>query len=229
MKVAIMQPYLFPYLGYFQLIRAVDAFVVYDDVNYINRGWINRNNILAQGAAQRLTLELESASQNKYINEIVVGNKGAKVLKAIRHNYGRAPYFIAVYPVVEKILMQPERNLACFLNYGLQQVCSYLGLNPAWHMSSSLNKNNALRGQDKILAICEELSAKQYINMPGGKGLYDSELFAGRNMQLSFIQPKPVSYNQFGNEFVANLSIIDVLMFNNKEQCAKLLGEYELV
>lgn len=229
MKIAIMQPYLFPYLGYFQMIRAVDAFVIYDDVNYINRGWINRNNILAQGAAQRLTLELECASQNKFINEIIVGCNNDKLLKTIRHNYAKAPNFAVVFPMIEEILMQSEKNLACFLGFGLKQLCSYLGLKSEWYVSSTLNKNNALRGQDKILAICEELGAEQYVNMPGGKALYEKELFAGRNIRLSFIQPKPVSYSQFSNDFVANLSIIDVLMFNDKEQCAKLLEEYELV
>jgi len=229
MRLAIMQPYLFPYLGYFQLIRAVDAFVVYDDVNYIKGGWINRNFILAEGDKQLITLPLQGASPNQLINQVTVGNRQNKLIETIRHRYGKAPQFSAVFALVENILRQHEKNLARFLDYQLRQICDYLGLHPKWYVSSSLKKDNELRGQDKVLAICEELGATHYINVPGGKSLYDREAFAGRGMQLSFIQPKAVAYRQFGNEFTPNLSIIDVMMFNDKEQCAKLLEEYELV
>lgn len=229
MKLAIMQPYLFPYLGYFQLIRAVDAFVVYDDVNYIKGGWINRNFILAEGDRQLVTLPLQGASPNQLINQVTVGNRQNKLTETIRHRYGKAPQFSAVYALVESILKQHEKNLARFLDYQLRQICDYLGLHPKWYVSSSLKKDNELRGQDKVLAICEELGATHYINVPGGKSLYDREAFASRGIQLSFVQPKAVAYRQFGNEFTPNLSIIDVMMFNDKAQCAKLLEEYELV
>jgi hypothetical protein len=228
MKLAIMQPYLFPYLGYFQLIRAVDAFVVYDDVNYIQRGWINRNNILTNGKSQLITLPLQGASQNKLINQIEVGGQH-KILQSLRQSYGKAPYFDAVYPVLEDILTQAEKNLARFLDYQLRQICEYIGLTQKWHMSSTLEIENTLHGQEKILSICKELDATLYINMPGGKDLYDQESFAARGIKLSFIQPKTVSYHQFEKGFVPHLSIIDVMMFNDREQCAKLLGEYELV
>jgi hypothetical protein len=228
MKLAIMQPYLFPYLGYFQLIRAVDAFVVYDDVNYIKGGWINRNFILAQGDKQLITLPLQGASPNLLINQLAVGNRQKKLVEAIRQNYSKAPQFATVFPLVEDILMQQEKNLGRFLGYELRQICDYLSLYPKWHLSSMLKKDNALRGQEKVLAICEELGATHYINVPGGKALYDAKAFAARSMQLSFIQPKTVSYRQFGNEFVPNLSIIDVMMFNDQQQCGRLLEEYEL-
>lgn len=229
MKLAIMQPYLFPYLGYFQLIRAADGFVVYDDVNYIKGGWINRNFILAQGGKQLITLPLQGASPNKLINQVEVDGRQNKLLQSIRHSYGKAPYFSAVYPVLEDVLSQKERNLAHFLDYGLRQVCAYLGLRPQWHVSSRLKKDNGLRGQDKVLAICEELGASHYINVPGGKALYDRDSFAKRGMQLSFIQPRTVSYRQFGKDFIPSLSIIDVMMFNDKTQCAALLEEYDFV
>lgn len=228
MKLAIMQPYLFPYLGYFQLIRAVDAFVVYDDVNYIKAGWINRNYILANGNRQLITLPLQGASQNKLINQVQVGGPH-KTLQSLRHSYGKAPHFDAVYPMLEDILTQTEKNLARFLDYQLRRLCDYLGLCPQWHISSTLVKDNGLRGQDKILAICEELLATHYINMPGGKELYDPSSFSERGLQLSFIQPKAVSYRQFGSSFLPSLSIIDVMMFNGREQCARLLEEYDLV
>lgn len=229
MKLAIMQPYLFPYLGYFQLIRAVDAFVVYDDVNYIKGGWINRNFILAQGDKQLITLPLYGASPNRMINQIEVNARQNKLLETIRHTYNKAPMFSKVFPLIEDILTQQEKNLARFLDYQLRQVCSYLGLHPKWHVSARLNKDNGLRGQDKVLAICRELGASHYINVPGGKALYDSKAFAEQGMQLSFIQPKAVTYRQFGKVFVPNLSIIDVMMFNDPAQCTELLEEYDLV
>lgn len=224
-----MQPYLFPYLGYFQLIGAVDAFVVYDDVNYITGGWINRNFILTQGNKQLFTLPLQGASPNQLINQIMIVDKQKKILETIRHSYGKAPLFPVVFPLVERILMQKEKNLARFLDYGLRQISNYLGLHPYWHISSVLRKDNDLRGQEKILAICEELRATHYINGPGGKELYNHDDFARRAIKLSFIHPKPVFYQQFNNEYVPNLSIIDVMMFNDQDQCGKLLKEYELV
>ena len=229
MKLAVMQPYLFPYLGYFQLIRAVDAFVVYDDVNFINRGWINRNSILAQGKALRFTMELEAASQNKLINEIEVKGRNDKLLKSIRQSYSKAPYFSQVFPVIEDILNQQERNLAHFLNYQLRKICDYLGLFPQWHFSSDIKKDKSLRGQDKILAICQELGAEHYINLPGGVELYDRHFFDSKGIELTFIQPLHSSYPQFGNEFVPHLSIIDVMMFNSPGGIQnKLLKSYNI-
>lgn len=230
MKLAIMQPYLFPYLGYFQLIRAVDIFVVYDDVNYINRGWVNRNNILVQGKAQLFTLELEGASQNKLINKIGVVGRNDKLLKTIRLNYSKAPYFQQVFPVIEGILNQKEKNLARFLDYQLKQICAYFGFSPLWIISSDLGKDSSLRAQSKILAICEELGATQYINMPGGKELYDHQSFEAKGIKLSFIHPLPTKYSQFGKEFLPNLSIIDVMMFNSVDEIRNnLIYRFDLV
>lgn len=230
MKIAVMQPYLFPYLGYFQLISAVDAFVLFDDVCYINRGWINRNNILAQGKAQMFTMELEGASQNKLINEIGIGARNEKLIKTIRLSYIKAPYFHKVFPVIEDVLNQKEKNLARFLNYQLRQVCNYLGISPLWKISSELKKDNSLRAQDKILAVCRELGATSYINLPGGKKLYDLQSFEARGVELSFLQPRPTQYRQFYNEYIPNLSIIDVMMFNSP--CTinrELLINYDLL
>lgn len=227
MKLAIMQPYFFPYLGYFQLIKSVDTFVVYDDVNYIKGGWINRNNILANGESQLVTLPLRGASPNKLINQVeVVGQH--KMLQSLRQNYSKAPNFDIVYPIIEDCLKQAEKNLARFLDYQLHRICDYLGLNPQWYISSQLVKDAKLRGQNKILSICDVLGATHYVNVPGGKALYDKHSFVARGLKLSFIQPKEVAYHQFGKAFVPSLSIIDVMMFNDREQCAKLLEDYDL-
>lgn len=228
MKLAVMQPYLFPYVGYFQLISSVDAFVVYDDVNFVKGGWINRNYILFKDDKQLITLPLQGASQNKLINQIEVGGQH-KILKSLLHNYGKAPYFDTVYPIIEDIFVQKEKNLVCFLDYQLRRICDYLGLHPQWHLSSGLDKDNELCGQDKILAICKELGARHYINAPGGKAMYDQQLFSAHGLRLSFIHPRAVAYPQFGKEFVPNLSIIDVMMFNSQEECMALIEEYDFL
>ena len=228
MKLAIMQPYLFPYIGYFQLIKAVDAFVVYDDVNFIKGGWINRNFILSQGGKSRITLQLQGASPNLLINQVLVGGNKVKLLKSIQQSYSKAPQFSSVYPLIESVLLYDETNLAKFIDYGLQQICSYLGISPKWYLSSDLKKDTTLCGQDKVLSICAELSVSQYINVPGGRDIYNGEAFSSQGIKLSFIQPKEIKYSQFGKEFEPGLSIIDVMMFNDFEQCSNLLKRYSL-
>ncbi|MDT8406687.1 MAG: WbqC family protein [Methylococcales bacterium] len=228
MKLAIMQPYFFPYPGYFQLLHAVDTFVVYDDVNFIKGGWINRNFILAQQKKTRLTLQLLGASPNLPINHITVGNNRNKLLKTLQQNYARAPFFSNVIPLLEEILTSDETNLALFLDFSLRRTCDYLNLHPRWYLSSDLHKDHALKGQDKVLAICQELGADEYINLPGGRSLYHRDSFDKMGVQLSFIDPQVIEYRQFRPPFLANLSIIDSLMFNHPEQCQHLLKQYNL-
>ena len=228
MKVAIMQPYFFPYIGYYQLIKVVDSFVVYDDVNYIKQGWINRNKILVKDQFYTITLSLLKSSSNKLINEIYISDCQRKIVKTIYQSYCKAPHFLSVYPLIENIFSQDERLLSRFLIYSLRQICDYLDIRVQWHISSDLKKDKALRGQEKVLAICEELKAHCYINAPSGRLLYDKSAFLERDINLSFIQPKPSSYKQFGTEFVPNLSIIDVMMFNDRQSCAAMLEAYEL-
>lgn len=228
MKLAIMQPYLFPYLGYFQLIHAVDAFVILDDVNYIRKGWINRNNILYRGEAKLITLSVSGASQNRHINELSVGGECKKFLKQIYHAYAKAPRFHDVYPILEEILLFEEPDLARYLASILKRICAYLGMSPAWYMSSRISIEGGLRGEARILAICSALGATHYINLPGGRELYNSTQFASLGIRLSFIMPGEIVYPQFGDNFVPNLSILDVMMFNDQERCRELLTEYRL-
>lgn len=217
MKLAIMQPYFFPYIGYWQLISAVDTFVIYDDVNYVKKGYINRNQILVNNASHLITLELIGASQNKRINEIVVGGNLTKLLKTINLAYKRAPYFHETFPVLEDILMQKEDNLACFIGYSLLKVSEYLGIHTQFTYSSLIKKNNSLKAQDKIIEICKNLQATDYVNTIGGRSLYGRDVFKRNDLGLHFLKPAKIKYMQFKEEFVPNLSIIDILMFNNKE------------
>lgn len=232
MKLAIMQPYLFPYLGYWQMMNAVDRFVVYDDVNYIKGGWINRNYILSNGAPHLFTLSLDKASPFKKINETEIKpgpENRSKVLSFIRNAYMKAPYFKAVFPLLEDIFGQEENNLALFLFNHFRKVCGYIGIKTELLLSSDIEKDNSLRAQDKVIEINKKLNAAQYINAIGGQELYSRDDFAANGLRLSFIRMKPETYPQFGNEFVPNLSIIDVMMFNSPENIRRLLSSYELV
>lgn len=228
MKLAIMQPYLFPYLGYFQLLHAVDQFVVYDDVNYITRGWINRNRVLENGAAKLITLNTRGASQNVHINQVGVGDNGEKLLKTILHCYRKAPHFATTFPVVEQAMTSGDGNLAAFLASSLQVLASYLGLAPRWLVSSEISQDRTLRGEDRIIHLCQVLAATEYINLPGGRALYEQDRFARHDIKLSFIATKTGEYAQFDAAFVPNLSIIDVLMFNSVERCREMVADYTL-
>lgn len=215
MTAAVMQPYLFPYIGYWQLISAVDIFVILDDVNYIKKGYVNRNSILINGAPKLFTLELIGASQNKLINEIEVGSNHQKILKTIETAYKKAPYFEKVFPVVQNVFGQEERNLAKFIGFSLGEMSKYLGLDTEFIYSSDIKKDNSLKAQDKILDICKKINATSYINAIGGKNLYDKAEFQERGIKLSFLETEMVEYRQFKNKFVPYLSTIDILMFTD--------------
>ena len=233
MKLAIMQPYLFPYIGYWQLIGCVDKFVVYDDVNYIVRGWINRNNILVQGEPRLLTLSLSKPSRNKLINEIEIA-EGAKreFLHQIECNYRKAPQFPQVFPLLESILGNPENNIAKFIRASLESVSRYLHLETEFLMSSEIPKDNSLRGDDKIAHICGLLGAETYINPYGGMEIYHEEKFLSKNIRLLFLKPRleMIHYEQFRNEFANGLSIVDLMMFNEADVIhRKFLPLFQLI
>jgi len=229
MTIAIMQPYFFPYIGYWQLINAVDTYVIYDDVNYIKKGYVNRNNILENDTCKLFTLELQQASPNKLINEIKIGNNKQKLLKTIRQNYIKAPYFREIYALLESIMEHNESNLAKFLGNSIEQISKYLEIDTKIIYSSSIEKDKQLRGQNKIINISKQLNASHYINAIGGKELYSFEEFEKEGIQLNFLRTKPTNYKQFNSVFVENLSIIDVLMFNNKKTINYFLQEYTLI
>lgn len=228
-SVAINQPYLFPYITYWQLINSVDTFVIADNMNYIKKGYINRNNILINGKAHMITLDLVAASQNKLINEIEIGNNCAKILKSIERSYGRAPYFQDVFLLIKSILEFPEKNLAKFITNSLKNISNYLDIDTTFIYLSDIKINKNLKSQDKIIDICERLNAKNYINLIGGQELYSKERFKEHGIKLNFIETETVEYQQFKNEFIPCLSIIDILMFNSKEEVINMLDRYNLI
>ena len=231
MKIGVMQPYFFQYLGYWQLIKAVDKYVIFDDVNYIKRGWVNRNRIINGGTIQYFNVYLKAVSQNKLINEIEVNQEGLnnKNTKIIESAYKKAPFFKDAYPVIEKILSQSEKNLAKYNGFLIKTVCDYLDIKTELLYSSKIDKNPNLRGQDKIITICKVLGATDYINAIGGQELYDSDSFKENGIKLKFLKMNNIQYKQFSEKFYDNLSIIDVMMFNPKKTVIDYLNRYTLI
>lgn len=226
-----MQPYFFPYLGYFQMMNAVDRFVVYDDVNYIKNGWINRNNILLNRNKHLITLPLIEASPFKLINEIEAADNRAqkdKLLKTIYHAYSKAPFFGEIYPIIEKAVNYQNRNIAKIITFSFFEISNYLDLKTEILVSSKLKKDCSLKGEAKVIDIVKNLGGNIYINAIGGMELYNRENFKKEGIDLFFIKMNEIRYKQFENEFVPNLSIIDVLMFNSKKEVKNMLNQYSL-
>lgn len=232
MKLAIMQPYFFPYIGYFQLINLVDKFVIYDDVNYINKGWINRNRILINQEPSLFTVPLKKISQNKNINELELQDFElwkSKFFKKLEMSYKKAPYFDMAYDVVNKSLNRNykfinELNLNIILS-----ICEYLQINTQFVSTSVDYQNSNLKAQERIIDICKQEKASNYFNPIGGVELYSAELFRKNGINLSFIKSNEIVYNQFGSKFTPFLSIIDNLMFNDIYTIKKQLLSYELL
>jgi hypothetical protein len=231
MTIAIMQPYIFPYVGYFQLINAVDKFIIYDDVNFINKGWINRNRILVSGQAHLFTIPLKDASQNKLINEVELSQVEPwrkKLLKTIQQSYQKAPNYFTVFPIIEEIVNYQTNSIGELAMYGLDRICKYIGINTEIVPTSSIYSNSDFKAQERILDICTREKASHYINPTGGMELYSREKFQEAGIKLNFIRSTGVQYAQFKNAFVPWLSIIDILMFNDQGNIRNLLNEYEL-
>jgi hypothetical protein len=222
-----MQPYIFPYIGYFQLINTVDKFVVYDNIQFTKKGWINRNRILINGKEEYITLPLKKDSDYLNIDQRVLSDvfkeQRNKILRKINESYKKAPGFKTAFPLITEILNYEEGNLFRFIFNSIQRICNFLEIDTEFIISSSLAIDHNLRSQDKVIAICKELCATTYINPPGGIQLYSKETFDQNNINLKFIKPGIIEYHQFDNTFVHLLSIIDVMMFNSKEKIQQYL------
>lgn len=215
-RVAIMQPYFFPYIGYFQLIAAVDQFVVYDNIKYTKKGWINRNRFLLNGQDMMFSVPLKKDSDSLDVceRELAANFDREHLLNQLIGAYRRAPYFDQTFSLVELIVRYEERNLFRYLHHSIVQTCKHLGITTDIKISSEININHGLRAQDKVLALCEALCATTYLNAIGGVELYSREAFQAKGVELKFIKSSPFEYEQFSEPFVPWLSIIDVLMFN---------------
>ncbi len=233
MKLAIMQPYFFPYIGYFQLINAVDEFVVYDEIEFAKKGWINRNRILVNGKDSYITLPLKKASDYLFINNRYLADTWekdrVKVLNRIKESYRNAPYFENFYPIVEKCLLYKDYNLFNYIFYSLKNILAYLKVKTPIIKSSDTYVNKDKKGVNKVIAICKARRANIYINPIGGLTLYSKDYFAQYGIALFFLKTTNLKYSQFNNPFIPNLSIIDFLMFNSHQEAKSALDGFTLV
>lgn len=231
MKIGIMQPYFFPYLGYWQLLAAVDKYVIYDDVNFIKGGWINRNRILNNCSVQYINVRMKGASSFKKINEIEVDKDPVfieKTKKTIINAYHKAPEFNKVYPLIESVLDCKEKNLALYLINSIYRICTYLEINTELIISSNISKDELLRGEDKVIDICKKMNATIYYNAIGGKSLYDFARFREEGINLVFLKERVEPYKQNCKKFESGLSIIDVMMYNSVYSIKDMLVQYDL-
>ena len=234
MKLAIMQPYFFPYIGYFQLIMAADKFIFYDDVNFIKQGWINRNRILLQGKPQFFSVPLSGAGSYTKICDVEIDKTRYKhwkdkFYKTIIQNYKNAEHFKKTSSLIEDICDAEPDTINSAAKMSVETVCQYLEIKTEIIESSSKYGNEELKGQERIIDICKKESAKGYINAEGGTTLYSREIFSKNNIELKFLKSKPIQYTQFSDSFIPHLSIIDLLMHNSINDLFTHLNSFELI
>jgi len=232
MKVGIMQPYFMPYMGYFQLMNVVDTFVVYDDIQYTKKGWINRNRFLVNGKDDFFSLPLKKDSDFLDIRDRQLSDSYQqdceKLLRRIEQAYRKAPFFREVYPAVSECFTYHDHNLFQFILHSIMRVKQLLGIETTITISSDLGIDRNLKGKDRVIATCIKLGSDHYINPIGGLKLYDKSEFLQKGIQLDFIKTMDITYRQFNHDHVPFLSIIDVMMFNSQAAIKGMLQDYRL-
>lgn len=231
MTVAIFQPYFLPYIGYWQLMAMADRFVVYDNIEYTKKGWINRNRFLQGGADAYFTVPIKKASDYLTVAERQVADDfdRGKLLRTLSAAYRRAPHYDVVFPLIERIVQAPLGNLFEYLHHGLVEMARFLEIETPMVISSTIAIDHTLKAEQRVLAICQALGADRYVNPIGGQALYSPAAFAAASIRLDFVRPRPIVYPQFGGAFVPNLSILDVLMFNAKPTVRAMLNEVDVI
>jgi len=225
-----MQPYFFPYLGYFQLINCVDTFVIYDNIEFTKTGWIRRNRILNLDRDRYIVVPLKKASDYSHVCDLKIAETYdyEKMLRVIKGAYERSPYFNETFQLLKDIIPPTNHHLFDYLFNITKSLCAYFEIQTNFIISSSISIDHSLIAQEKVIALCAALNADEYINPIGGKPLYDKYSFAKSGIELLFHRMPDITYNQFKDPFMPNLSIIDVMMFNSKGKIKELLNSYEL-
>ena len=228
-----MQPYFLPYIGYWQLLNVVDKFVIFDDVQFKKRGWINRNYILINSEKFLITVPIKKHQRKAKICDINLAEdirSNTKLLKSIKMAYSNAPFFEKTFPLIKEIIENDDENLFSFIDFSIKLISQYLGINSSKIIiSSSLKISKNLKGEERIISICKKLKANSYYNPIGGLDLYNKKTFRINGIKLCFLRPSTVRYKQYDNSFVSNLSIIDVIMFNSIPRIKNMLNNYQLV
>lgn len=231
MIVSIMQPYFFPYLGYFQLIAASDVFVLHDDVQYIKDGWVNRNRVLRNGQPAWITLPVLRGAHDLPINDRYyrLVPCARRILRQLENCYRTAPRYHSVFPLISELMGMSDPNVARFNGATVTRLVSHLGLGPRIVTSSDLPKDRNLGGEQRVIAICRSVGATTYLNPAGGTHLYERQQFARQGINLKFLESPDLSYPQSGRTPVSHLSIIDALMFNDAAALAALLRNFRII
>lgn len=223
-----MQPYFFPYVGYFALAYSVDRFVFYDDVQFIKNGWINRNRILIAGKPAYLTVPLSGASSSRLIQDVGIDQSKPwrrKILGSLRQAYGGAPFFDPVGELVRSVVETDRDGIADLARASVRAVARYLDLATTFVPNASDYENSHLRGVERVKDICRLERATSYHNLPGGRSLYAHDEFRACGLSLHFIGTALPRYQQFDEPFVPGLSVIDVLMHNPPQDIRGMLAE----
>lgn len=235
MKIAIMQPYFYPYIGYFQLIQTADRFILFDDVQYIRHGWINRNRILKPGEGfQYIIMPLADHGRDTLIRDVQLtdsDNNKDKILRQLEHYKKTAPCYNTVRALIGDSFSTRQTSIAAMNGHCLKATCDYIGVDFTIELSSQMNFDytQVKDAGEWALRMSEQLQATTYINPAGGRNLFDAGKFEASNIQLQFLKTGSTAYNQRRPLFEPALSIIDVMMFNEPAAIKDLLNDYQLV
>ncbi len=226
-----MQPYFLPYIGYFQLINMVDEFIIYDNIQYTKKGWINRNRILQNDKPYHITLPLKKASDYLDVKDRYIADNfdRKKLLSQVKSAYSKAPYYPEIFEYFKTIIMFNDQNLFAYTYNSILKILEILDIKTKIDISSHIPINHNLKSQEKVLAFCRYKNATTYINPPGGVLLYDKLTFKDNNIDLQFQKPIVEMYKQYNNEFVDSLSILDVLMFNGIEKTRLMIKKHDFL
>ncbi|MGL5778746.1 WbqC family protein [Cetobacterium sp.] len=235
MKIGMMQPYFFPYIGYFSLIKYCEKWIIFDSVKYINKGWVNRNRILKQNGLETnyITVPIERISSKTLIKDIKI-NKNIdwknKILGELTI-YKKAPFFKEVMFIVNDVLSYNTESL-CELNiYSLKVICKYLNINFNFQIFSQLKDFpvESVQAPDEwALYTARYFNATEYVNPPGGKSFFNPIKYQSLGIKLTFLAPILNEYKTFSPTFIPGLSIIDVMFWNSKEDINKMLDNFIL-
>ncbi len=224
-----MQPYIFPYIGYFQLMNNVDKFIVYDNIQFTKKGWINRNRILVNGVDAYITIPIKKDSDYLDIKDRYLSDdwniERKKLLNRIIESYRKAPYFNPVFSLIEDIINTEEKSLFKFILNSLKKTNDYLEIKTPLIISSTLDIDHALKSEKKVIELCKAINADTYINPIGGLELYNKDHFKNEGLNLKFLKANNIIYRQFKNDFVPFLSIIDVMMFNDINSLKEIISK----
>ncbi|WP_416067756.1 WbqC family protein [Rhizobium sp. ZK1] len=215
-KVAIVQSNYLPWKGYFDMIGAVDEFILYDDVQYTRRDWRNRNKLKTPQGLQWLTVPVKV--KGRYLQTIketeIDGDAWRDAhWKSLAHNYGKAKYYYDIATLIEPILLHGKQTLLSDLNSDLlKAICGYLGITTSIRQASEFVLQEGK--SERLLGVCLATGATTYVSGPAAQDYLDQSLFADAGVAVEWFEYSgyPV-YPQLWGEFEHSVSILD-LLFN---------------